>query len=350
MIRVNVKQYLKIVLLILLGEISCVYVVNTFVNKIVYIGVYMDFSSLKRSSGNNLAKLSKAVEAAASNNNQSDNSDEFWKCELDKSGNGYAIIRFLPTPPQDVEADGLPWVKFYDHGFQGPGGWYIEKSLTSIGQDDPCSKYNSELWETGIESNKELVRKQKRRLHYVSNIYVVKDSKHPENEGKTLKFTYGKKIFEKITQAMNPQFEDDKPVDPFDLWEGANFKLKIRKVDGYQNYDLAEFDTPAPLFEDDAELEKVWKSEYSLLEIVDPKNFKSYAELDARLKRVLGLTASQAKYKTAEDYTAKTLDEVEDEQFMKSVTSAPKESIKIPAGTIDEEDDDLAYFNNLIGD
>ena len=309
----------------------------------------MDFSSLKRNSGSNLDKLAKAVESMASNN-QNDDSNEFWKCELDKSGNGYAIIRLLPTPPQDVDSDGLPWVKYYDHGFQGPGGWYIEKSLTSIGQEDPLSKYNSELWETGIESNKEQARKQKRRLHYVSNIYVVKDSKHPENEGKVFKFTYGKKIFEKITQAMNPQFEDDKPIDPFDLWTGANFKLKIRKVDGYQNYDLAEFDSASPLFDDDSKLEAVWKQEFSLLEILNPKNFKSYADLDARLKRVLG-QSNQAKYKTAEDYTAKSLDEVEDETFIKKTVSESKESsFSIPSGAIDEEEDDMSYFSNLLGD
>lgn len=309
----------------------------------------VDFSALKKTSGSSLDKLSKAAEAL-STNRQSDNSDEFWKCELDKTGNGYAVIRFLPTPPSDVDSDGLPWVKFYDHGFQGPGGWYIEKSLTSIGQDDPLGKYNSELWETGSEANKELARKQKRRLHYVSNIYIVKDSKHPENEGKVFKYTYGKKIFEKITQAMNPQFEDDKPIDPFDLWTGANFKLKIRKVDGYQNYDLAEFDSSSALFDDDDKLEKIWKSEYSLKEILDPKNFKSYADLDSRLKRVLGQT-NQSKYKTAEDYTSKSLEETEDEAFVKSKVSEAKSTASFATtATADEEDDDMSYFSKLIGD
>lgn len=309
----------------------------------------VDFSALKKTSGSSLDKLSKAAEAL-STNRQSDNSDEFWKCELDKTGNGYAVIRFLPTPPSDVDSDGLPWVKFYDHGFQGPGGWYIEKSLTSIGQDDPLGKYNSELWETGSEANKELARKQKRRLHYVSNIYIVKDSKHPENEGKVFKYTYGKKIFEKITQAMNPQFEDDKPIDPFDLWTGANFKLKIRKVDGYQNYDLAEFDSSSALFDDDDKLEKIWKSEYSLKEILDPKNFKSYADLDSRLKRVLGQT-NQSKYKTAEDYTSKSLEETEDEAFVQSRVSEAKSTASFATtATADEEDDDMSYFSKLIGD
>ena len=310
----------------------------------------MDFSKLKKSSGSNLEKMAKAVESMGSNN-QNNDADEYWKCELDKSGNGYAIIRFLPTPPQDVESDGLPWIKYHDHGFQGPGGWYIEKSLTSIGQDDPLGKYNSELWESGIEANKEQARKQKRRLHYVSNIYVVKDTKHPENEGKVFKYTYGKKIFEKITQAMNPQFEDDKPVDPFDLWEGANFKLKIRKVDGYQNYDLAEWDSPSALLDDDDKLEKIWKSEYSLKEILDPKNFKDYATLEARLKRVLG-QSQQTKYKTAEDYTAKSLDEVEDEQFIKSAVVEKKTTASFAATAVidDEEDDDMSYFSKLVGD
>jgi hypothetical protein len=308
----------------------------------------MDFSKLKKSSGSNLEKMAKAVEQMAGGNANSD-ADEHWKCELDKSGNGYAVIRFLPTSPKDAESDGLPWIKFYDHGFQGPGGWYIEKSLTSIGLDDPLGKYNSELWESGIEANKEQARKQKRRLHYVSNIYIVKDTKHPEHEGKVFKYTYGKKIFEKITQAMNPQFEDDKPIDPFDFWAGANFKLKIRKVDGYQNYDLAEFDSAAPLFDDDDKLEKIWKSQYSLQELLEPKNFKSYADLDTRLKRVLGQT-NQSKYKTAEDYTAKSLDEVEDEVFVQSVVEKKTTASFAKAVIDDEEDDDMSYFSKLVGD
>lgn len=310
----------------------------------------MDFSALKKKSNtSNLEKLVKASEAATSTNSRSDDSNEYWKCELDKSGNGYAVIRFLENAPQDGE-DTIPWVKYYDHGFQGPGGWYIEKSLTSIGSEDPVSKYNSELWDTGIESNKEIARKQKRRLHYVSNIYVVKDSKNPDNEGKVFKFTYGKKIFEKITQAMNPQFEDDEKINPFDLWNGANFKLKIRKVDGYQNYDLAEFDSSSPLAETDAEIEAIWKKQYSLKDIIDAKSFKSYAELESRLKKVLGQN-SQTKYKTAEDYTAKSMDNIEDETFLKqatkSITPKATESVK---SSVTEDDDDMSYFDSLIGD
>ena len=310
----------------------------------------VDFSSLKKRSGSNLEKLTKAVEAMSSTNNN-DDSNEYWKCELDKSGNGYALIRFLPVSPQDSSnEEAIPWVKYYDHGFQGPNGWYIEKSLTSIGKTDAISKLNSELWQSGIEANKEQARKQKRRLHYVSNIYVIKDSKNPENEGKTFKFTYGKKIFEKITQAMNPQFEDDKAIDPFDFWEGANFKLKIRKVDGYQNYDLSEFDSPSPLFEDDSKIEKVWKSQYSLLELLDPKNFKDEATLEARLKRVLGIDQPKPKFSSAEDYTKKSLEEIEDDMFLKQTVAESKPSTSKFVAVQEEEDDDLSYFQNLIDD
>jgi hypothetical protein len=290
------------------------------------------FANLKRSSGSSLDKLSKAVESMGSNNYNSDE-DKYWKCELDKSSNGYAIIRFLPAPPTDGD-NGLPWVKYYDHGFQGPGGWYIEKSLTSINEKDPLGEYNSELWATGIEANKEIARKQKRRLHYVSNIYIVKDPKNPENEGQVKLFRYGKKIFEKITQAMNPQFEDDKPIDPFDFWGGANFKLKIRKVDGYQNYDLSEFDSSAPLFDDDDKMEEIWKKEYSLKEILDPKNFKSYDELKSRLDRVLGVTsATVSRANTFEAVKAQKIENAEKE---------------IESPFLEESDEDLDYFSKLL--
>lgn len=310
----------------------------------------VDFSSLKKRSGSNLEKLTKAVEAMSSTNSN-DDSNEYWKCELDKTGNGYAIIRFLPVSQKDsTNEDAIPWVKYYDHGFQGPNGWYIEKSLTSIGKEDPAGKLNSDLWNSGSESNKEQARKQKRRLHYVSNIYVIKDSKNPQNEGKIFKYTFGKKIFEKITQQMNPQFEDDKAIDPFDFWEGANFKLKIRKVDGYQNYDLSEFDSPSPLFEDDSKLEEVWKNSYSLLEILDPKNFKDYATLEARLKRVLGIDQPKPKFSSAEDYTKKSLEDIEDDMFLKQTVTEPKPQASKFTPVEEEEDDDLSYFQNLIDD
>lgn len=300
------------------------------------------FANLKRNSSSNLDKLSKAVESMSSGSTDM-SQENYWKCDLDKTGNGYAIIRFLPTPPTDGD-EGLPWVKYYDHGFQGPGGWYIEKSLTSptINKPDPVSEYNSTLWETGIEANKEIARKQKRRLHYVSNIYVVKDSKHPENEGKVFLFQFGKKIFEKITQAMKPQFEDDKPIDPFDLWSGSNFKLKVRKVDGYQNYDLAEFDSPAPLSDDDSELETIWNQTYSLKEVVDEKNFKSYDVLKKRLDRVLGLNGNELRSRTTVEQ-AKLAPQVQQ-------TNSIKSNLDILDSAISEDDDDMDYFSKLVGD
>lgn len=295
----------------------------------------MSFANLKRNSGSSLEKLAKAAESMNSGN-QNPDAEKYWKCQVDKAGNGYAIIRFLPAPPQDGD-EGLPWIKYYDHGFQGPGGWYIEKSLTSLGNEDPVSKYNSSLWDSGIDANKEIARKQKRRLHYVSNIYVIKDSSNPENEGKTFYFEYGKKIFEKLTQAMNPQFEDDQKIDPFNLWTGANFKLKIRKVDGYQNYDLSEFDKSAPLFDNDDELEVVYNSEYSLKELMEPKNFKSYEDLEKRLNKVLGLNLTGSKSSTMEN--------------IKQSNIATKEK-EIEESFVDtlEEDESMDFFAELLGE
>ena len=247
------------------------------------------FASLKKSRSNDLQKLQSEVEKINNpQNNFSREDDRFWKAELDKSGNGYAVIRFLP-PPNGEE---MAWAKIFNHGFQGPGGWYIENSLTTLGQKDPLAEYNSSLWNSGVEANKEIARKQKRRLTYFSNIYVVEDKANPQNEGKVFMFRYGKKIFDKISSMANPEFEDESPVDVFNLWEGANFKLKIRKVDGYSNYDKSEFVTAAPLFDDDSKLENVYTLTHSLQEFLDPKNFKSYDELKTRLDVVLGNTPS----------------------------------------------------------
>jgi hypothetical protein len=292
------------------------------------------FANLKRSSGSSLDKLAKAVESMNSSNSFNDGEESYWKCEVDKAGNGYAIIRFLPSPPQDE--DGLPWAKYYDHGFNGPGGWYIEKSLTTIGKTDPCSEYNTTLWNSGIEANKEVARKQKRRLHYVSNVYIVKDPKNPENEGKVFLFRYGKKIMEKITTAMNPQFEDDDAFDPFDLWTGANFKLKIRKVEGYQNYDLSDFDSTGPLKDDDDEMEAIWKKEHSLKEIIDPKNFKSYEELKSKLDRVIGVTSPGMTTVQRAKATMPAAPKVEEDVFGES--------------NVEESDSDLDYFSKLLED
>ena len=243
------------------------------------------FASLKKNRKTDLEKLNREVEKINNpQNNFNREDDRFWKAELDKSGSGYAVIRFLPAPT----GEDMPYVRVFNHGFQGPGGWYIENSLTTIGQKDPLAEYNSSLWNSGIEANKEIARKQKRRLTYFSNIYVVEDKANPQNEGKVCLFRYGKKIFDKVSSMSNPEFEDETPTDVYSFWEGANFKLKIRKVDGFSNYDKSEFITPAPLFEDDSEMERVWGEEHSLEEFVKNDNFKTYDALKSRLDVVLG--------------------------------------------------------------
>ena len=267
--------------------------------------------------------------------------DSYWKPELDKTGNGFAVVRFLPTP----EGEEMPWVSYFDHGFQGPGGWYIEKSLTTLNKQDPVSEYNTQLWNTGIEANKEIARKQKRRLHYVSNVYVVSDPKNPANEGKVFKYRFGKKIFEQLKEAISPAFEDEQAINPFDLREGANFKIKIRKVDGYWNYDKSEFDSVSPLFEDEDKLNTTYGSAYSLTGIIAPSEFKTYEELKEKLDRVLGLTGSVST-STAES-VAEDLDEVPwsnvntesvaDEPVISSAESTPQV----------EEDDAMDYFKKL---
>ena len=289
------------------------------------------FASLKKSSGN-LETLTKAIEKLnISDSGKSE--DKFWRPEVDKAGNGMATFRFLPAPPQDGD-DGLPWVKVFSHGFQGPGGWLIDNCLTTKNQQCPVCEHNNRLWNSGIEANKEIVRKQKRKLNYIANVYIVSDPKHPENEGQVKLFKFGKKIFDKISEAMNPQFEDEQAINPFDLWKGANFKLKIRKVEGYQNYDKSEFDSPSALSEDDAEMEKIWKSEFSLQELVADKEFKSYDALKQRLEKVLG-TGNEAPRTTVEQVKAKTFD-------------APKPTAEDSPFKDDlSEDDDLSYFAKL---
>ena len=243
------------------------------------------FANLKKRRTTDLEKLQSEIEKInkpQTNFNRDD--DRFWKAELDKSGSGYAVIRFLPALDEDKTA----FVRVFNHGFQGPGGWYIENSLTTIGQKDPLSEYNSVLWNSGIEANKEIARKQKRRLTYFSNIYVVEDKANPQNEGKVFLFRFGKKIFDKISSMSNPEFEDETEVDIFNLWDGANFKLKIRKVDGFSNYDKSEFMTSAPLSEDESEMESVFGQQHDLEEFIDQKSFKTYYELKTRLDTVLG--------------------------------------------------------------
>jgi|TARA_B110000444_G_scaffold240545_1_gene256015 hypothetical protein len=291
-----------------------------------------------------LDKLRQAMESAspAQGDKKTYGDDTFWKPELDKSGNGYAVVRFLPTP----EGDEMPWVSYFDHGFQGPGGWYIEKSLTTIGKKDPVSEYNTSLWNTGIEANKEMARKQKRRLHYVSNIFVVSDPKNPDNEGKVFQYRYGKKIFEMLKEAISPAFEDESAINPFDLrGEGANFKIKIRKVDGYWNYDKSEFDSPANLFEDEARLENIAMSTKSLSEIISPSKFKSYEELKEKLDRVLGLAGAVAN-STAESIA----DDMEEVPWsgVNTETVAEEPVISSVESTSEgDEDDAMDYFKKL---
>jgi len=245
----------------------------------------MDFSSLKRSSQTDFDALKAKVNETATGGGFKKDDDNFWKPDVDSSGNGYAVIRFLPAPPEED----LPYVQVWDHGFQGTGGWYIEKSLTTIGQKDPVSEMNSRLWNSGDDADKDIVRSRKRRLSYYSNILVISDPKRPDNEGKVFLYKYGKKIFQKIQDKINPEFQDEEPVNPFDLWTGANFRLKIRQVEGYRNYDKSEFDLSAQIEGTDEKLEEIWKAEHSLKNFIDPSTFKSYTELEAKLHRVLGI-------------------------------------------------------------
>ena len=295
-----------------------------------------------------LDKLRAAMETASPSEGakKSYNDDTMWKPELDKSGNGYAVVRFLPTP----DGEEMPWVSYFDHGFQGPGGWYIEKSLTTLNKQDPVSEYNTQLWNTGIEANKEIARKQKRRLHYVSNVYVVSDPKNPDNEGKVFKYRFGKKIFEALKEAISPAFEDEKAINPFDLRdEGANFKIKIRKVDGYWNYDKSEFDSPAPLFTDENKLNDIYTSVHSLSGIIAPSEFKSYEELKEKLDRVLGLQGSVSNStaeSVAEDMEEVPWSNVNTETVAEEpvITSAETTSPQV------EEDDAMDYFKKLAAD
>jgi hypothetical protein len=239
------------------------------------------FKEMKKNRMSNLQNLSKQVEKLAEKPSYED--DRIWKLERDKTGNGYAVIRFLPAA---VNED-VPWVRIWTHGFKGPGGWYIENSLTTLGKDDPVSKANTALWNSGVDSDKNIARERRRKLNYYSNIYIVEDAANPENVGKVMLFRYGKKIFEKITGVMNPEFQDETPLNPFDFWEGANFKIKMRQVDGFPNYDKSEFTDVCPLSEDEKKMEEVWGQQYPLNEIIEEKNFKQYAELEARFNTVI---------------------------------------------------------------
>ena len=290
------------------------------------------FSNLKKSKGS-LDKLSKAIENLSEKN--SGNDDRFWYPETDKAGNGSAIIRFLPASAVDGE-EGLPWVRTFSHGFQGPGGWLIENCLTTLNEKCPVCENNSVLWNSGLEANKEIVRKRKRKLTYISNILVISDPKNPDNEGKVFLFKFGKKIFDKITEAMNPEFEDETAINPFDFWEGANFKVKIRQVEGYRNYDRSEFDSPTALYDgDDDKLESLWKKEYSLKEFIQPSQFKSYDKIKERLNAVLGERGELPQRE--ED----VIPESHKVKKTKSIEDIDTDILK------DDSDSDLDYFKDL---
>ena len=297
------------------------------------------FAALKRNRQSSFDNLNQELaKLNQPNQNQGTNNDDrFWKPEVDKAGNGFAVIRFLPAP----SGEDVPFVRMWDHGFQGPGGWYIEQSLTKLGEKDPVSEYNSMLWNSGVEANKDQVRKQKRRLSFISNILVVKDSSNPDNEGKVFLYKYGKKIFDKLNEAMDPQFDDEKAINPFDFWEGADFKLKIRKVEGFRNYDKSEFDTGSAVSEDDEALEALWKAEHSLQEFLDPSNFKSYDELQTKLNRVLGLDGA-------------TVTQSADKAVLDEVAPAAPSAVAAAPSTpeVDTEDDDesLSFFKKLAQD
>jgi len=289
----------------------------------------MSFANLKRNR-DSLDKLTKAIETTTQTAEAGSKDDtRFWAPTVDKSGNGMAVIRFLPAPSIDGD-DGLPWVRRFDHGFQGPGGWFIDNCLTTVGDKCPVCEHNSTLWNSGVEANKEIVRKQKRRLSYVANIYVISDPSNPENEGTVRLYKFGKKIFDKISEVMNPEFPDETPLNPFDLWEGANFKLKIRNVEGYRNYDKSEFaDKSALLDGDDDKLEAIYTKEHSLKDFTDKKHFKPYEQLKARLDKVLGFEGDAVPNIRAEDVELPT----------------PVTRAKAPVSTT--VDDDLDYFKSL---
>ncbi len=295
----------------------------------------MSFSAMKKSSS--LDKL--LVQAETENKPQEKKSyvdERLWKPVMDKTGNGFAIIRFLPAP----EGEELPWAKVWNHAFQGPTGqWYIENSLTTIGQNDPVSEHNTRLWNSGVESDKEIARKQKRKLQYFSNIYVVKDSANPENEGKVFLYRFGKKIFDKIMEAMQPAFDDEVAINPFDFWKGANFKLKIRKVDGYWNYDKSEFEGVSPVLDDDDALEKMWKTQYSLAEFSAPTNFKSYDELKTRLDTVLSGTVATSNVVNM----ATSFDDSPEETVVVDTTEEPAPTVSVT----EEDEDTMSYFEKL---
>lgn len=302
----------------------------------------MSFAELKKNRSKSLESLSQQLEKMTSKGYADPEKEKYWNLTRDAAGNGFAIIRFLPA----TEGEDLPFIPVWDHAFKGPGGWYIEKSLTTLKQEDPVSKYNSQLWNSGNEKDKEQARKQKRRLKYHSNILVIKDPANPENEGKVFLFAYGKKIFDKLNDMMNPQFEDESPINPFDFWEGANFRIKIREVEGYPNYDKSEFDSSTALFDGSEEkLEEIYNQLHSLKALHDAKNFKSYEDLEARLHKSLGVAGNSSSRSSA---TAnEMIDEELDMSKLAKEKSAPSPKSADATAAATDEDDDLDFFRSL---
>ena len=292
----------------------------------------MDFESLKTSSSG-FDKLTKALEENLnpedSKNKNKYQDDRLWKPELDKTGNGYAVLRFLPA----TSGEDMPWVRLWSHAFQGPGGWYIENSLTTLGHKDPVSEENTRLWNTGVESDKGIARNRKRKLSYYSNVLIVSDPAHPENEGQVKLFKFGKKIFDKITEAMQPEFDDETPINPFDFWKGANFKLKIRKVDGFWNYDKSEFEGVSAIADNDDSIKAIWEKQYPLKPFLDPDNFKSYEELKEKLNRVITGT--------------KSTDTVENVDLPSTSTGTVQSKDSASTASASDSDDTLDYFSKL---
>ena len=304
----------------------------------------MSFANLKQNRNATIASLTKELEKTQQQTT-SYVDDRYWKPERDKSGNGYAIVRFLPQ----TNGEDLPWVRVFSHGFQGPGGWYIENSLTTLNQKDPVSEFNTSLWNNGTEAGKEQARKQKRRLNYVSNILVIQDPANPSNEGKNFLYRYGKRIFDKINDAMSPEFQDETPLNPFDYWEGANFKLKIRTVDGFVNYDRSEFDSISPLFDgDDAKLESLYNKQHSLQELIAPDQFKSFDELKEKMERVLGFEKNTDRVKF--DMVENSDESKFGSKGVKADTPESEISIDSQYSSADTEEDTLSYFQKLADD
>ena len=302
----------------------------------------VDFATLKKNSGASaLSKLAEQVKKL--NTNQNGGSDDrFWKPTIDKAGNAQAEIRFLPAGGEEE----VPFISLFEHAFQGPTGlWYIEKSRTSLGQGvaDPVGEYNTELWnmsDNDDSPSRKQARAQKRKLVYISNVYVIDDKGHPENNGKVFLYRYGKTIFKKISTSMVPQFEDEESFNPFDLWAGASFKLRIYTEDKYPKYDKSTWGKVGPLFKDDEKIEAVWKQCHALQPFLDPSNFKPYDVLKRRLHQVLAINEDSTTAAPARRPAPKAVpaDAGEDVPWDTSTSTAE------PAV---DDDDDMNFFRDL---